>query len=204
MSTTSQATNDVPPAAQSSTAMAAPVAAAAVAAVSFKILSYGPNDPMVWFVQEDAQFITHNITAQETKYTYLIASLQPEVAQETHYLLITPPTNQPFDQLKVELINHTSASEQKRLRQLLIAEELGDRKPSPLLCRMRQLLADNCFADNILRQQLPQNVLLFLAYSPDTLSIGNLATLADRILEVATVPPSPSTELTNKCLNCVA
>ena len=104
----------------------------AVHAVSLKLPPFWPNDPVVWFAQVEAQFLTHGITSQSTQFSYVIASLQPEIAQEIRDLLISPPTETPYDVLKATLIRRTSASEQKRLHQLLIAEELGDRMPSLL------------------------------------------------------------------------
>ena len=59
---------------------------------------------------------------QETKYSYIVGSLQPIYAQEVRDLLINPPATNPYDVLKAELIKRTSASEQKRLHQLLVAE----------------------------------------------------------------------------------
>ncbi len=178
----------------SSSATAAVPTPSPVATVSIKIPPFWPNDPQVWFAQVEAQFTTRNITSQQTKFAHVIASLQPEVAQEIRDLLINPPTDQPYDKLKSELIKRTSASEQKRLHQLLISEELGDRKPSQLLRRMRQLLGDNNLEDRILRQlflqRLPMNAQLILASSADTVSIDQLATLADKILEVALPTPS--------------
>ena len=117
--------------------------APAAATVSLKLPPFWPNDPSVWFAQMEAQFITRNMTSQSTKFTYVISSLQPEIAQEIRDLLISHPTDGPYNKLKSELIKRTSASEQKRLHQLLISEELGDRKPSQLLRIMRQLLGDN-------------------------------------------------------------
>lgn len=73
------------------------------------------------------------ITVESTKYAHVIASLQPEIAQEVRDLLVNPPTNNPYTELKEELIRRTSQSKQRRLQQLLITEELGDRKPSQLL-----------------------------------------------------------------------
>ena len=42
--------------------------------------------------------------------------------------------------LKTELTKRTSASEQRRLQELLSAEELGDRMPSQVLRHIQQLL----------------------------------------------------------------
>ena len=123
----------------------------AVAAVSLKLPPYWPNEPPVRFAQVEAQFITCNITSQSTKFAYVISSLQPEIAQEIRDLLISPPTNEPYNKLKSELIKRTSASEQKHLNQLLISEELGDQKRSQLLRKMRQLLGDNRLEVGILR-----------------------------------------------------
>ena len=144
---------------------------------------------MVWFAQVEAQFLTRNTTSQKTIFAYVIAALQPKIAQEVRDLLITPPADQPYDTLKRELIQRTTATEQKCLHQLLISEELGDRKPSQLLRRMRQLLGESALQDPILRQlflqRLPMKSQLILASSADTVPIEQLATLADKILEIA-------------------
>ena len=166
----------------------------AVHAVSLKLPPYWPNDHIVWFAQVEAQFLTRNITSQSTQFAYVIASLPPEIAQEIRDILISPLPENPYEVLKATLIRRTSASEQKRLHQLLIAEELGDRQPSQLLRKMRQLLGDNVLEDGILRQlflqRLPQNIHLILASTPNTMSLEDLSLLTDRILEVASPPPS--------------
>jgi len=117
-----------PEAGSSSTAPVAISPPQAVHAVSLKLPPYWPNDPIIWFAQVEAQFLTRNITSQATQFAYVIASLPPEIAQEIRDILISPPPEHPYDVLKATLIHRTSASEQKRLHQLLIAEELGDRQ----------------------------------------------------------------------------
>ena len=128
------------------------------------------------------------------KFTYVISFLQPEIAQDIRDLLISPPTDEPYSKLKSELIKRTSASEQKRLNQLLISEELGDRKPSQLLHKIRQLLGDNRLEDGVLRQLslqcLPTNTQRILGSTADNISLDELAVLADHILEVTLSQPS--------------
>ena len=59
---------------------------------------------------------------------------------------------------------------------------------------MRQLLGDRTLEDGILRQlflqQMPTNIQVILASSPDTVSLEGLSLLADKILEVAAPLPS--------------
>ena len=163
-----------------------------MSAVGMKLPPFWPNDPTIWFAQIEAQFTTRGITAETTKYAHVVASLQAEIAQEVRDLLIKPPAIDPYQALKKELIRRTSASEQKRLHQLLISEELGDRKPSQLLRRMRQLLGENTLEDSILRQlflqRLPTNAQLILASSGDAVTIDQLAVIADKIAEVTPTP----------------
>ena len=164
-------------------------------AVSLKLPPYWPNDPAVWFLQVEAQFKTRGITSQDTMYTYIISSLQPEVIQEVRDLLMKPPTEKPYDTIKEELIRRTSESEQKRLHQLLIAEELGDRRPTQLLRRMQQLLGEKKLEDSFLRrlllQRLPSNVQLILASMSEGVDIQQLAEIADKIMEISPAPVSP-------------
>ena len=74
---------------------------------------------------------------------------------------MNPPENNPYDVLKVTLIKWTTASEQRRLQQLLSAEDLGDRKPAQLLCSMQQLLGKKAGAmePSLLREVFLQRLL---------------------------------------------
>ena len=124
----------------------------ATSAVSIKLPPYWPNDPVLWFTQVEAQFTTCGITAKGTKYAYVVGSLQPDVAQEVQDLLLNPPMTEPYSFLKDEMIKRTFQSEQKRLHQLLTAEELGDRKPTQLYWQMQQLLGERQLELSIMKQ----------------------------------------------------
>ena len=187
--------NDSPTASTSlSSSSVSPPQHAAVQAVALKLPPFWPNDAIVWFAQVEAQFETRNITSQKTQYAYVISSLPPDIAQEIRNLLMSLPPTNPYNVLKNTLVKCTSASEQKRLHQLLISEELGDRKPSQLLRKMRQLLGDRTLEEGILRQlflqRLPTNIQVILTSSPDTVSLEDLSLLADKTLEVASPMPS--------------
>ena len=161
---------------------------ALAAGVSIKLPPYWPDDPIIWFAQVEAQFVTRGITSEKTMYSYVVSSLQPQYAQEVRDILVSPPTTNPYQFLKTELMKRTSASEQKRLHQLLTAEELGDRQPSQLLRRMEQLLGAKQLEDSIFKQlflqRLPHHVQSILASSRDTMTVNQLSELADKILEV--------------------
>ena len=190
---TDAANNPAIPVTEDSTSKPSLTTAAAVvdnaAVANIKLPPYWPQDPLVWFAQVEAQFSTRRITKEDSKYSHVVSSLSPDIAQEVRDLLITKPTSQPYTALKAALVARTSETEQRRLQQLLTEEELGDRKPTQLLRRMKQLLGDRVLEDSILRQlfvqRMPTNVQQILASSSSSLTITQVAELADRILAVA-------------------
>ena len=159
----------------------------AISAVSIKLPPFWKADPLVWFAQVEAQFTTRAITVDSTKYAHVIAALPPDVSQEIRDILINPPDTDRYATLKKSLISRVSASEQRRVQLLLTEEELGDRKPSQLLRRMQQFLGEQKLEKGILKQlflqRLPVNVRLILASTSETLSLSDLAELADKIIE---------------------
>ena len=173
---------------------------AQVAALQIKLPPFWPQDPQLWFAQIEAQFTTRHITVSRTKFDYVIASLAPEFAVEVHDLLLNPPDVTPYEVLKQELIKRTSASEQRRLQQLLTTEELGDRKPSQVLRRIQQLLGDkaNTMDVEIMRelflQRLPANIRMVLTLSAGEINLDKLAQLADRIVEASPMHTIAATE----------
>ena len=165
-----------------------------IAAVSLKLPPFWLADPEVWFAQVEAQFTTRGITAQRTKFDYVISSLSPEFATEVRDLLLRPPEGTPYDTLKTELVKRTAASEQRKLQQLISGEELGDRKPTQLLRRMQQLLGDkvgtadmpsSSFLHELFLQRLPSNVRMVLASTDTSMDLNKLAELADKVMDVA-------------------
>jgi len=109
---------------------------------------------------------------------------------EVRDLVLHPPNDTPYDVLKETLIKRTAASEQRRLQLLFSTEELGNRKPTQLLCVTHQLLGDNTalsdtFLKELFLQWLPANVNIVLASSSANMPLEGLADMADRVVKVA-------------------
>ena len=162
-----------------------------VAAVAVRLPPFWPANPRVWFVQVEAQFSRRGITASRTKYEEMVGVLPTQYATEIQDLLLDPPDDEPYEKLKQQLIARIADSERHKLRQLLTAEELGDRKPSQLLRKMQLLLGekarmiDSSLLRELFLQRLPGNVQMILA-SAGSMALDELAEMADRIIEAAT------------------
>ena len=134
-----------------------------VAAIAIWLLPFSPTNPRVWFIQADAQFARRGITASRAKYEKIICTLPTNYATEVEDLLIDLPDENPYEKLKDLLILRIADSERQKIRKLLTAEELGDRKPSQLLRKMQRLLGertaiDNSFLCELFLRRLPANV----------------------------------------------
>ena len=164
---------------------------APIATISLKLPLFWPSDSEVWFAQAEALFITRRISAEKTKYDYIVTSLSPEFAAEVRDLILKTLDTDSYIKLKEQLIKCRAALEQCRLQRLFNTEELGDRKPTQSLWHIQQLLGeiantiDGSFLYQLFLQRFPSNVLMVLASTADTTSIDELANLADKIMEVS-------------------
>ncbi|XP_064461529.1 uncharacterized protein LOC135371401 [Ornithodoros turicata] len=145
----------------------------------------------LWFAHVAVLFADRHITSQLSEFGYILAHLPPETAAEVRDLIIRPHAEHLYDTLRDELIRRTTLSSENRIRQLLTSEELGDRRPTQLLCRMRELAGNPTAEDALLRelflQRLPHNIRMILA-SSEHVSLDDQAKMADRIMELAGNP----------------
>ena len=118
-----------------------------VAAVSLKLPTFWPERTAVWFVQAEAQFHTHGISKDETKFHYITAALDQDTVTHVLDLLQQPPAANKYEVLKKWLLDSFSLMDAQCVVQLLHMLGLGDDKPSQLMDRMLALLGDHqpCF-----------------------------------------------------------
>lgn len=154
--------------------------------VGVRVPPFWPEEPEIWFAQVEGQFAISGITSDATKFNYVIGHLDPQYSKEVKDIIISPPDTDKYEKLKCELIKRLSASREKKVQQLLMHEELGDRKPSQFL-RHLQSLAGSDIPEEFLRtiwcSRLPTNIQTLVASQP-TSSIEALADLADRVQDI--------------------
>lgn len=177
---------------------------AKICRVAVKLPTFWTDKPAIWFAQVEAQFEIANIVGDTTKYNYVVGHLDQKMAGEVEDLITNPPVEDKYEKLKEALIQRLSISQEKRVRQLLSDEELGDRKPSQFLRHLRSLAGTALSDDNIIRQlwlrRLPQQAQAILAAQAD-LSLDKVAELADKITELAPPPAICSTSTASSALN---
>lgn len=167
---------------------------AAVQRVSVKLPPFWKQNPSLWFAQAEAQFSIANITLELTKYSHVVSQLDEHFALEVEDILTNTPENNPYSTLKNELIKRLSLSQEQRIKQILVDEELGDRKPSQFLRHLRSLAGNGPVKDDLLRtiwcQRLPTYVQAILQTQSESVTLNNLANIADKVIEVqpASVP----------------
>lgn len=174
---------------------------------AIRLPPFWSHNPTVWFLQVECQFALGGITSQLSKFRHVVSVLPQEVAAQLIDVLTAPPTANQYDALKAALLERTTASERKRFQELLSAEDLGDRRPTELLRHMQNLLGeravtfDASFLKQLFLQRLPSTVQMILA-SASTLSLPELAVLADKVMEVAphSISAIPTTATTHPAI----
>lgn len=162
-----------------------------------RMLPFNPQKPAVWFAQIEGQFAISGVTDDSAKFHYVAQQLDPQYSSEVEDIIINPPATEKYKKLKTELIRRLSASREKKVKQLLMHEDLGDRKPSQFL-RHLQHLAGPDVPDDFLRtiwtSRLPSGIQTIIA-SQTSSKLEDLADLADRIHDV--VPTTPQVAATS-------
>ncbi|XP_035233101.1 uncharacterized protein LOC118204918 [Stegodyphus dumicola] len=135
------------------------------------------SDPNLWFFQLDAQFKLRGITRDNTKFYTAISALDTEVLLSVREIVLKPPSDNKYEELKNKLISVYEESENTKLKQLLQDLQLGDMHPSQLLSKMQELAGDNVL-QSLWFNRLPNNIQAILASSNENLP--QLAQMADQ------------------------
>lgn len=159
--------------------------------VGVRVPPFWIEKPNIWFAQIEAQFNLARITDDNTKFYYVLAHLDGQYSATVEDIIENPPSTGKYEKLKSELIKRVSISRQKKVKQLLQSEELGDRKPSQFLRRLQQLAGPNMpdeFIMDVWTSRLPNNLQTIIASQPN-MALQDLAELADRVHDIAPSQP---------------
>lgn len=152
---------------------------------SLKLPEFWRANPQVWFLRLEAQFRSHRITSDNSKFDTVIGALDCDTLTDISDILINPPNAGKYEAIKQRLTAIYADSETKTIQKLLSGLSLGDAKPSQLLHKMQNLNAGNKVDEAVLRtlwlERLPHNLRPILSVSSE--SLANVATMADKIHE---------------------
>ncbi|RUS68706.1 hypothetical protein EGW08_023533 [Elysia chlorotica] len=159
------------------------VAPSSINAVSIKLPEFWTTSPEVWFARVEVQFGTKNITADQTKYDYVVSALDITTAEEVQDVLVHPPDYDKYSALKKALLKAFGKSQTQRDSELLNLNGLGDRKPSALLRKINALNDDpQTLKRALFLSNLPHDVGSILA-GQEFDDMDTLAEAADRVWE---------------------
>ena len=69
-------------------------------AIAVKLPEVWPEDPEVWFIRVEAQLRSRSVTQDQTKFDYLVSSLDNTTAAEVKSVLLNPPADNKYHALK--------------------------------------------------------------------------------------------------------
>jgi hypothetical protein len=144
----------------------------------------------MWFTQLEGQFALANITQDTTKFYYVIFHLDNKYAVEVEDVITNPLPAGHHERINPELIRRLSFSEEQCIRQLMIHEEMGDRRPTQFLRHLRTLAGPSVPSDflrTLWTNRLPPTVQAIIATQAHV-ALDDVAQLADKIVEVAPPP----------------
>lgn len=156
-------------------------------ALIVKLPAFWSNNPSIWFIQAEAQFSLGKITADLSKYNYVVGTLPEHIADSISDVLENPPATNLYNNLKEALIKRHSLSIEARIRKLVSDEEMGDKKPSEYYRTLKKLSGSTtAVGEGLLKElwmnRLPQAVGVALIPQKND-DIDKLIKLADQVWE---------------------
>lgn len=156
-------------------------------ASAVKIPPFWAEYPELWFAQIECQFQSNGVKKDISKFNLVVGHLEAKVLQQVSQAIINPPEDGKYQNLKRCIMDCFAESEHSQAKKLLSEMELGDKRPSQLLNIMKTY-AGNKMSDDFLKtlwmQRMPTQVQQIIStIQGDT---QNLATVADKIMEVGT------------------
>ncbi|XP_036369742.1 uncharacterized protein LOC118768063 [Octopus sinensis] len=150
------------------------------------------GDVGLWFAQVESHFDAHAVPPQQQLHL-LYSSLHPRLATSVRDLIISPHPDATYASVKAEILRRNTRSEESNFKELMAEEQLGYRTPFQFLRHLWEL-SGNAVDGPLLRRisfsRLPAHVQTMLATVLESVSVDQIATMADKILEFP--KPSPS------------
>ena len=160
-----------------------------VSSVSVKLPDFWTHAPEIWFYRAESQFHTKGIKQDETKFHYVVSTLDATTALRVQPVLQAPPETDKYEALKKSLLAAFAKTQAQKDAELLALGGLGDMKPTALLTQLRTLNSDTATQKSTLFRAhflalLPSDIKTVLA-SHKIDDLDELAETADRIMEAS-------------------
>ena len=137
---------------------------AVAAAQPLKIANFWSEDVEAWFLRLETQFHTRRITADETKFSHVIQSLDRAQTMEIKHILKNPPKGTSYEAVKAALIEAFEITQLEKDTKLLGMFSLDDRDPRSVVRELRALNEDpETLLRAILINMLPQDIRVALS-----------------------------------------
>ncbi|EAL58702.1 gag-pol polyprotein, putative [Wolbachia endosymbiont of Drosophila ananassae] len=144
----------------------------------------------MFFTKLESWFALQGLGArkEQEKFAAVIAYADPKYLEQVHDLVNNPPETAPYSTLKEAILSKFTDSEMVRLDRLATGIQLGDSRPSHLLCQLQQTKAtcDESVVRRYWIKRLPPPVRAvivgMIGSSPQT-KLSQLAKAADAVMD---------------------
>lgn len=153
---------------------------------SSKIADFWKDKPRLWFAHFEA-VTTPQKLGDESKFHLVLTKLAKEEIEQASDIVISLSDSGKYQKLKDRLISTYEESPHRKFQRLFTDTDLGDRKPSQLLRKIKEL-GEGQINDETAKmfwlKQLPTSLTSILSANKEK-GIDDLAQMADNIYEVS-------------------